>query len=654
MLFSVCRHAAADSRALRGSQQAKAKDIVKGISYGPMPCKTSACEIHMDDFFGEASKPLWGQRGRADLQIIKSLGANTVRLYGNNPQSSHSSFLDEAHSAGLSVVAGISDYPYTQMQTNCMTTNFSCYEQIKGSYYMNLMNGFMTEDKRYHPALKEVIIINEPDLKLPGMHEPQKMAKGIISALDGMLDAEAEAGIQGPLIDFTATFSFGICSTCQTLKTYPALGQMYEVQHALLNPEEYGYTPRNDLAKFYRTRWIHSINTNAPASFVKTAFLEPYEKHFAGIPVTIEEFHTPGKNARDDLQEILQMAQSSSVLRGVSFFEFQVRYDKGGSEMKFGMFGLGNYSVNEFEYFGSNFYSWCLVPQKTKYGAMPSLVADAFGGVGMDYESLCKPDPYKVQLTPGGFAKIASHDASDIAIFASRVIEQRGQVVVNQKKLESASHRIAGIPDSLEAYKVLLQEVSNAKWVSKARNTACVADRLADVARIAAAVDYACGHMTAWNCSLIPKQCDGSIWARADVIFAHYYEEHHGDALTQCYFDGAARLASAEYEGRKCRMQCCAYDGSPARPPTVEPRLPPIFGGSSQPPASGGGEVPPEVAGKCSFANQPTLKYFWDETCNPSGGAGCMADGSHKECRFCGQSPFPDCPEPGIRRLFDV
>lgn len=645
----VCRYAAADSRALRGSQQGVAKDIVKGISYGPMPCSTSECEIHMDDFFGEASKPLWGARGRADLQVIKSLGANSVRLYGNSPQSSHSSFLDEAHSAGLSVVAGISDYPYTQMQNNCMTTNFNCYEAIKGSYFMNLMNGFMTEDKRYHASLKEVIIINEPDLKLPGMHEPRKMAKGIISALDGMLDAEAEAGIQGPLIDFTATFSFGICSTCQNLKTYPALGQMYEIQQALLNPEEYGYTPRNDLAKFYHTRWIHSFNTNAHASFVKSAFLEPYEKHFAGIPVMIEEFHTPWKNPKDDLKEILQMAQASSVLRGVSFFEFQVRYDKGGSEMEFGMFGLGSYSVNDFEYFGSNFHSWCLVPQKTKHGAMPGLVADAFGGAGMDYESLCNPDPYKVPLTPEGFARIAANGVSDIAFFVARVIEHRGYIVMDHKNLELTSHRIARFADSSKAYNVLLQEVSNAHWVSKVPNTACVADRLADVTQISAAVDYACGQMTAWNtwnCSLIPKQCDGSIWARADVIFAHYYREYHGDALKNCYFDGAARLASTEYLGRQCRMQCCDYDGSPPRPFTVAPTLPPIFGAPSSPPVSGGGEVPPTVAGDCAFANQPPMKYFWDEACNPHGGAGCLADGSHLECRFCGQSPFPDCPRP--------
>lgn len=48
--------------------------LIKGISYAPMPCKGS-CQIHMDDFMDESSKPLWGPRGRADLQVIKALGA---------------------------------------------------------------------------------------------------------------------------------------------------------------------------------------------------------------------------------------------------------------------------------------------------------------------------------------------------------------------------------------------------------------------------------------------------------------------------------------------------------------------------------------------------------------------------------------------------
>lgn len=43
-----------------------------------------------------------------DLHVMKQLGANTVRLYGNNPNQSHEGFLDEAHRQELKVVAGMS------------------------------------------------------------------------------------------------------------------------------------------------------------------------------------------------------------------------------------------------------------------------------------------------------------------------------------------------------------------------------------------------------------------------------------------------------------------------------------------------------------------------------------------------------------------
>jgi len=48
----------------------------------------------------------------------------------------------------------------------------------------------------------------------------------------------------------------------------------------------------------------------------------------------------------------------------------------------------------------------------------------------------------------------------------------------------------------------------------------------------------------------------------------------------------------------------------------------------------------------CSFANEPSIPYFWDSEC-AMGGLGCMADGLHAECRFCGKRPFENIPCPG-------
>lgn len=38
-----------------------------------------------------------------------------------------------------------------------------------------------------------MIVINEPDLKIPGISKPKEFCRAIVSAIDGMLDAEKDA-----------------------------------------------------------------------------------------------------------------------------------------------------------------------------------------------------------------------------------------------------------------------------------------------------------------------------------------------------------------------------------------------------------------------------------------------------------------------------
>lgn len=62
-------------------------------------------EAHHQDYFCDAAEPIWG--GRGDLEIIASLGANVVRLYGNDPTLEHQKFLDHAQSLNLEVIPGM-------------------------------------------------------------------------------------------------------------------------------------------------------------------------------------------------------------------------------------------------------------------------------------------------------------------------------------------------------------------------------------------------------------------------------------------------------------------------------------------------------------------------------------------------------------------
>jgi len=643
----------AHRRRRRHSRRRRSKPIVKGISYGPMPCKDGNCEALMDDFMCEAAKPMWGPRGRADLNTMSLMGANTVRLYGNSPAADHSSFLDEAHAQKLKVVVGMSDYPYTQMKDNCMRNGYDCYELVKAVYTMNLLKGFVvdeavTPDKSYHPALSTVIVINEPDLKMPGIHDPRRFVKAVISALDGMLDAEKEVGVSGNFVNFTATFSFGVCSNCKGFTNKPALGQMCELEHAMLHPEAYGYTPKNDLSKAYHTRWINSFNTAAPAKYVRTDFVAPYEEYFTATPVVIMEYHTPFWNAYKDLSGIFAVAQNSSLLMGASFFEFQVRYDKGGTEEEFGMFGLGDYNLGSFDYYGDSFGDWCLKPVVDRFGSVPQLVAKAMGGKGPDWDNLCVPDPAKVTVDAEGYAKIVSQGPERIATFLSRVVRHLGGTVLDASGLTSftADATAQSTGDAAEQFGNLVGLVagSTASWVKWDPNAKCVADRAADAGSVGAAIGWACGKATSFNCTDMPTVCKGSVWATADWVFTEFYKEKGEAPLQNCYFGGAAILAAADYPGRRCDQECCSYSGGAALAPTVPPTLPPVFDPESKKTTTGPPTPSPEIAGDCHFQQTPVIHYFWDPKCLPRGGPGCRADGRHMECRFCGRGPFPACP----------
>uniref|UniRef100_A0A6T9AZ96 X8 domain-containing protein n=1 Tax=Pyrodinium bahamense TaxID=73915 RepID=A0A6T9AZ96_9DINO len=620
------------------------KELIKGVSYGPMPCK-GACVVPEDDFMSEPAKPLWGPRGRHDLRVIEQLGANTVRLYGNNPANDHRSFLDEAQSLGLGVVVGISDYPYTQMPGNCMSTQHNCYQQIKESYLGNLRKGFVQEDRTYHPALKQVIVINEPDLKAPGMFAPRLFIKAIISAIDGMLGAEKAANVTGTLPNFTATFSFGTCSGCTAFGTVPALGQMWQLRDAMLNPKAYNYTPHFNLARFYRTRFTNSFNTANPAGDVEWMFLRPYESAFPMVPVVIQEYHKPFWNQTEDLHQILAIAQASSVLHGVSFFEFQVRYDKGGSEEDFGMFGLGDYALADFDYFGMGFKAWCLAPaSNSETGeAIPQAVASAFGVRGPDYATLCLPDPAKVPLTEAGFGQIrAQREALRMAVLARRVVEHLGGLVVDATSLQAFAAYYAR-PSAVYSWAEMVSQIAGRpSWANWNNSAACVADRLSDAGSVGSAIGWVCGSMPHLDCAGIPPECRGSVWDTADFVFGAYYLlQSSTSPLEQCYFNGAAIFAAySSYHHRQnhpSKPQCVPTHPPPTRTTTTSTTRTSTSTSTTT--------LPPPFAGNCTIAVETPVPYFWDEVCAAyGGGIGCFADGQHIECRYCGAGPFVACP----------
>mmetsp|Transcript_43697 Transcript_43697/g.101974 ORF Transcript_43697/g.101974 Transcript_43697/m.101974 type:complete len:595 (-) Transcript_43697:47-1831(-) len=536
--------------------------LMKGVSYGPVPLKKGGgAPLAQDDWMVEAAKPMWGPRGRGDLQVIRELGANTVRLYGNNPNQSHRGFLDQAHALGLEVIPGVSDFPYTQMYPGrCVDTDYDCFNQTRDYFASNLAKGFLTDAQEYHPALKHFVLVNEPDLKIPGgatvvAGGPELMVKAIISALDGVLEAEKDANVTGTLINFTATFSYAICIACDELNYTPGLGQMAALEDGLLFPERYGYEPRNNVSEAYRTRWTHSFNTNNPARDLQPQFFRIYTERFRTTPVFIGEYHNtllaylqPPLTLADDLAEVLDLANTTDLFLGISFFQFQVAYWKGGTEEHFGLFGLGHYEIAAMPYYGHDFKVWCLVPMMspaTPNSTLPAVLAEAYQSDGFNAEFLCQPDPAVVPLSQVGFAEIAAQGSADrMAVFAQRVTEHLGATVNDQALLVAfADDFLVG---SGRTFADLVVAISyRPAWATFSPAARCVADRTADAGQVGKAISWLCGNAPAgFSCQDIPEACSANAFATGDWLFSRWYQLVGNDPLQDCSFGGAAIFAS--------------------------------------------------------------------------------------------------------------
>jgi len=548
-------------------------ELIKGVSYGPSPKRTPG-SMNMDDFFCDEAKKQWGSRGRGDLEIIKSMGANTIRLYGNNVDLDHEDFLNTAHAIGLKVIPGMSDWPYVQSQDNCAyVTGFNCYGQLKYAYSQNLKNGFLRPNNTYHPAISHVISINEPDMKLQ-YENPDKFCKGIMSGIDGMLDAENEAGVVGVKPKISVTFSFSTCDKCEKFGDKPALGQMWALREAFLNPAKYGYKPRNDLAEFYKTRFVNSFNTANPSDQIPYMFLDSYTSAFPDTPVFIGEYHNPNNNNREaDVTNMLNIASKSSVLTGLSFFEWMMRTDEGG-HLVFGMFESADptpktdggrsleVEMSQMSYFGTTYNVPCLVPVEDAktHKTVPMMVAAAFGGLAADAQELCELSPEKVPLNQVAFEEImAQNDKTRIGAFVRRLIwKLGGKPLLGDEKLGYKASTFPGL------VKELTQRETKIEWVEWQPRVACVVDHLAEKEAVNNAILKLCGEA---GCGDIPTECKSSIWDRANFIFGrHYQKSGFKDPMSNCDFAGTATLTSAEpYQAALLAMDassCLSYNSA--------------------------------------------------------------------------------------------
>lgn len=136
----------------------------QAFSHGYDPSTANTHVIYFgSDIARKEVASLWGTQSnlsvscapycRDDLQTLKGMGINLIRLYDWDPRNDHSQFLDYAHSLGIKVVVPIS---------NWLPQNPGAWDAQVPLYFKfgNYGNSAGTD---WHPAVAGVIISNELD-----------------------------------------------------------------------------------------------------------------------------------------------------------------------------------------------------------------------------------------------------------------------------------------------------------------------------------------------------------------------------------------------------------------------------------------------------------------------------------------------------------
>lgn len=298
----------------------------------------------------------WGPKGRDDLGTISTLGGNAVRLYhsfGIESKHDHGKFLDRAEEVGLHVLYGF----HTQ---NLCDKDFNCFVAWKAAALSAFKNG-LVKGGAYHPAVAMIVVQDMPDVLNFGGNPPPVCATGnnakcrvkaALSALDGLLAAEKEAGITGTLPNLTISWSFDVQTSIDGKVSGEGYYGFQDMIAGTANPSIADYSPQTGadvLAAAFTARWVHSVSSHAPYSFIKEKVGGNYDQ-FLPTPWFVSSWSGDGMAQSGILSDLKAMDADAAALGpflGVSVFSFQVDYlaqAQPGAVQPYGLFALGNQS----------------------------------------------------------------------------------------------------------------------------------------------------------------------------------------------------------------------------------------------------------------------------------------------------------------------
>jgi hypothetical protein len=453
---------------------------LRAIGYGALPCTEKGCGkvgratgLPSEDMMQEGYELQWGASGRNDLGMMAKLGANAIRLYhslGLRVQRDHSGFLDRAQSLSLNVMPGY----HTNLAidpTECPA--FDCFEAWKLATLQGFEFGFK-KGSDWHPAVAALILLNEPDFFetqpkcVPA--GPWCRVKAALSALDGVLAAEREAGVAAGSVKLTVTWSFALRESIDGVVTGPGVFGFQDMVAGIKDPSIAHYVPRSsheDMKEAFKTRWMHGVNTQSPWGFVSDAVSKEYNR-FLPTPWFIGEYGGNGQTEhkiRSDLWSMQQTANDGGAFIGAAFFQFQTAHWKGGAEMNYGLFGLGSQQIGSTglvcDRVAKDCKAWpvqCLTTDLTWLpGAMAlraKAVAEAWGGE-VDEAGLCghrrldatvMGAKLSCRIRGGGERAASINSALSGSTFVEKleratktVLGQESSAVVGELRLESST-----------------------------------------------------------------------------------------------------------------------------------------------------------------------------------------------------------------------
>merc|ERR1712087_346008 len=144
----------------------------------------------------------------------------------------------------------------------------------------------------------------------------------------------------------TVTWSFGMMPSIDEKEHAPGMFGFQDMVAGIADPSLAHYQPRSskaELQRAFKTRWMNGMNTQAPWGFVKAVVASNYAK-YAPVPWFIGEYGANGQSydtIKDDLVDMQKTAEEDPNFMGAAFFQFQTAHFKGGPELNFGLFRLG-------------------------------------------------------------------------------------------------------------------------------------------------------------------------------------------------------------------------------------------------------------------------------------------------------------------------